>query len=199
MNSRILVLYDSVDGNTEAMATAVARGINAVSSCEALLRRTPPVSADTRATKAPVPDTGAPYAELADLSAIDGLVMGSPTHFGNMSASMKYFLDQTSRDWMSGTLTDKPAGVFTSTGSLHGGMEATLLSMMVPLLHHGMVLCGLPYSEPDLMQTSSGGTPYGPSHWSTENADRSISEEESRLCTALGRRVATMARRLKHD
>jgi NAD(P)H dehydrogenase (quinone) len=157
------------------------------------------VSPDTQKSLPQVPSTGAPYAALSDLQNIDGLIIGSPTHFGNMSASLKFFLDQTSSDWMKGTLSDKPAGVFTSTGSLHGGMEATLLSMLVPLLHHGMVLCGLPYSAPALMQTQSGGTPYGASHWSTENGTRAPDHDELALCKLLGARVTTVAGRLKHE
>lgn len=181
------------------MARHVARGVDSVPDCEALLRRASKVSSTTEATDPPVPPNGAPYANLDDLQNIQGLVMGSPTHFGNMSASLKYFLDQSSSDWMKGTLSGKPAGVFTSTGSMHGGMEMTLLSMMVPLLHHGMLMCGLPYSEPALMQSTSGGTPYGASHWSTEDGDRTPDTNELQLCAALGQRVATFAAKLHHE
>lgn len=199
MNTRILVLYDSMDGNTEQLALHVARGVESVSGCESILRRTGSVSINTEATQAQVPESGAPYASLGDLHNIHGLIMGSPTHFGNMSASLKFFLDQTSSEWMKGTLSGKPAAVFTSTGSLHGGTEITLLSMMVPLLHHGMLMCGLPYTEPGLMQTNSGGTPYGASHWSTEDGDRAADTNELDLSVALGHRVATFAARLRHE
>jgi NAD(P)H dehydrogenase (quinone) len=189
----LLVLYYSVHGNTEAMARQVARGVDEVPRAAAVLRTVPRVSTTTTERDAPVPDRGAPYAEAADLRRCHGLLLGSPTRFGNMAAPLKHFLDGTSGEWASGALVGKPAGVFTSTASLHGGQETTLLSMMLPLLHHGMVLAGLPYTEPGLLSTPSGGTPYGPSHLAGSAGDRAIDEGEAALCRALGRRVARMA------
>jgi NAD(P)H dehydrogenase (quinone) len=157
----------------------------------------PGVSANPEATEPPVPDSGAPYASLDDLRDCAGLALGSPTRFGNMAAPMKYFLDGTSALWMSGALSGKPAGVFTSTGSLHGGQESTLLSMMLPLLHHGMVITGLPYTEPELLQTREGGTPYGPSHLAGPDSRLPLSESERNLCRALGRRLAALAAALQ--
>lgn len=177
------------------MAQLVCRGIEEERGCEAVLRTVPQVSPETRAVAPEIPDEGAPYATIADLERCDGLVMGSPTHFGNMTASLKHFWDQTTGLWLSGALRDKPAAVFTSTGSLHGGQETTLISMMLPLLHHGMLIVGLPYSEPDLMQTHSGGTPYGASHWAGPRG-APLTDEERRLCRALGARVARLTRRL---
>jgi len=161
MATRILIIYDTNGGNTYAMAQRIARGVDSVAACEAVIRTVPKVTATIVETAPAVPDAGAPYVELKDLQTHDGLIIGSPTHFGNMSAALKHFLDQTTPAWLSGALTGKPAAAFTSTGSMHGGQEATLLSMMIPLLHHGMLLCGLPYSHPGLMQTTRGGTPYG--------------------------------------
>ena len=158
MNTRILVLFYSRHGATAEMARQVARGIDSVAGCEAVLRTVPAVSADHEAIADDVPDQGAPFAEHQDLADCQGLVLGSPTRFGNMAAAMKYFLDGTSSHWLSGTLSGKPAGVFTSTGTLHGGQESTLLSMMLPLLHHGMLLVGIPYTEPGIIRTRSGGT-----------------------------------------
>jgi NAD(P)H dehydrogenase (quinone) len=163
----------------------------------ARLRTVPAVSAVSEATEDAVPDSGPPYASLNDLKECAGLVMGSPTRFGNMAASLKYFLDGTAGLWLSGGLSGKPAGVFTSTSSLHGGQESTLLSMMLPLMHHGMLMVGVPYTESGLMETSAGGTPYGPSHHAGVNSDRAVSEVEKRLCQALGARVADTARRLQ--
>jgi len=196
MTTKILVLHDSNSGNTERMALQVARGVERVDGAEAFLRGTPPVGALDAPRVDAVPDTGAPYATLTDLANCDGLVLGSPTHFGNMTASMKYFIDGTTTCWLAGTLAGKPAAVFTSTGSMHGGQEATLLTMMVPLLHHGMLIVGLPYSNPGLMQTSRGGTPYGASHVSGEAGDATLDNVEEALCRALGARVATLADRL---
>jgi NAD(P)H dehydrogenase (quinone) len=192
----ILVLYYSRHGATAAMAHDIARGVEQVTGMEARLRTVPPVSPDTEASLEPIPDQGALYCSLEDLRDCSGLVLGSPTRFGNMAAPLKHFLDSTSSLWLNGSLIDKPAAVFTSTGSMHGGQEATLLSMMTPLMHHGMVMVGLPYSEPDLMQTRSGGTPYGASHVAGADNSLSISEEEQRLNQALGKRVANIARAL---
>jgi len=190
--SYILVLYYSRHGATAEMAHQIARGVGA-SGLEARLRTVPPVSATCEAVEDSIPASGAPYATLEDLRDCAGLALGSPTRFGNMAAPMKYFLDGTSSAWLSGALVGKPAGVFTSTSSLHGGQESTLLSMMLPLLHHGMLLVGLPYSESDLAHTQSGGTPYGPSHLAGAQNERPLSDEEIRLCQAFGRRLGETA------
>ena len=192
----ILVLYYSHTGAVKQMAQFVARGVEQISGAAAKLRTVPRVSTVTEAVEPAVPDSGAPYAEYGDLEQCAGLALGSPTRFGNMAAPMKYFLDGTGALWLSGTMAGKPAAVFTSTASLHGGQEATLLSMMVPLMHHGMILVGLPYTEPDLTSTRSGGTPYGVSHLAGPNADLPVTDEERRLCIALGRRLAEIALRL---
>lgn len=192
----ILVLYYSRRGNTAEMAKRVARGVEEVPGMQAKLRTVPAVSAVCEATEDSIPDSGAPYASVEDLRSCSGLVLGSPTRFGNMAAPMKYFLDQTSGLWASGALSGKPAGVFTSTASMHGGQETTLISMMLPLLHHGMLIVGLPYTETALNETRSGGTPYGPSHTAGAAADQPLTREEQILCTALGRRVAEFAQRL---
>ncbi|RMG33702.1 MAG: NAD(P)H:quinone oxidoreductase [Gammaproteobacteria bacterium] len=194
--SYILVLYYSRYGNTAEMARLIARGAEA-GGMEARLRTVPPVSANHEATAPPVPDEGAPYVTEDDVRDCAGLALGSPTRFGNMAAPMKYFIDGTSGLWMAGALAGKPGAVFTSTGSLHGGQETTLISMMLPLLHHGMLLVGLPYAEPDLMTTREGGTPYGPSHLAGPDSDFPLSESEARLCKALGRRLAEIATRLE--
>lgn len=188
----VLVLYFSRYGATADMARQVARGVE-LGGLEARLRTVPAVSADHEATAPPVPDDGPPYATPADLAGCAALALGSPTRFGNMAAPVKYFLDGTSGLWMQGALAGKPAGVFTSTGSLHGGQETTLLSMMLPLLHHGMLITGLPYSEPALASTTDGGTPYGPSHVAGIDNQRPLSETEQTLCQALGRRLANLA------
>ena len=192
----ILVLYYSRYGAVAQMARQVARGIEQAAGMVARIRTVPPVSAASEASAKPVPDAGAPYAELKDLEECCGLALGSPTRFGNMAAPLKYFLDSTSTLWLKGALAGKPAAVFTSTSSLHGGQETTLLSMMLPLLHHGMLLVGLPYTEPDLLTTTSGGTPYGASHVAGAASDRPLAEEERRLCLALGRRLAEICLRL---
>jgi len=197
MSAKILVIYDSDGGNTHAMAKKVARGIEGVESCEAVLRSVPKVSTNLTSTAKPVPDSGAPYVTLDDLAAHDGLILGSPTHFGNMSAALKFFIDQTSAQWLSGALNGKPAAAFTSTGSLHGGQEATLLTMLIPLLHHGMIISGLPYTHPGLMKTREGGTPYGASHLAGEAGDLKMSQTEEELCVLLGKRVAELALKLK--
>jgi len=189
----ILILYYSQHGATASMANHVARGVESVSGVEAVLRTVPELSPVCEQTADAIPEQGAPYASLEDLNRCHGLALGSPTHFGNMAAPLKYFIDTSSSAWMSGALVNKPAGVFTSTSSMHGGQESTLLSMMLPLLHHGMVLLGLPYSEAALHETQTGGTPYGPSH--VANNSR-LSDDEKTLCRALGARLANTARLL---
>lgn len=193
----ILVLYYSRHGATRKMAELLAQGIESVQGCEARLRTVPAVSTVVEATEPAIPESGAPYVELRDLEECAGLALGSPTRFGNMAAPMKYFLDGTSAQWLSGALSGKPACVFTSTGSIHGGQEATLLSMMIPLLHHGMMVLGLPYTHPQLMTTTTGGTPYGASHWSGPNGTQSISDDTRTLTIALGRRLAETSAKLK--
>lgn len=195
--TEILVLYYSRHGATAEMARQIARGIDQVAGAAARLRTVPPVSADHESSAPPVPEAGAPYATAADLRECAGLALGSPTRFGNMAAPLKYFLDGTSTLWLAGALAGKPAAVFTSTASLHGGQESTLLSMMLPLMHHGMLLLGLPYSEPALSQTTTGGTPYGPSHLAGARSDAPLSEDERLLCRALGQRLASVALRLR--
>jgi NAD(P)H dehydrogenase (quinone) len=192
----ILILYYSRTGQTAEMATQIARGISRVDGMDARVRTVPPVSPDTEATLPPVPDQGAPYATKTDLQHCAGLALGSPTRFGNMAAPLKHFLDGTGDLWISGALTGKPAGAFTSTGSLHGGQETTLLTMMLPLLHHGMVLCGVPYSEKALNETRSGGTPYGPSHWAGTGEQKALSDAEKSICQTFGQRLATLAIKL---
>lgn len=197
--SEILVLYYSRHGATAEMARLIARGIAEVDGMQARLRTVPPVSTVCEATADTIPAEGAPYVELEDLKECAGLALGSPTRFGNMDAALKHFIDSTSPLWLSGSLIGKPAAVFTSTSSLHGGQESTLLSMMLPLLHHGMLITGLPYSETDLLHTSGGGTPYGASHHAGADNNLPISEAEHRLCVALGKRLALTARTLERD
>ena len=192
----ILVLYYSRHGNTATMANKIARGVEEIADISACLRTVPAVSTTCEASDEEIPESGPPYAELEDLARCDGLILGSPTHFGNMAAPLKYFLDQTSTLWLSGALSGKPASVFTSSSSLHGGQEATLLSMMLPLLHHGMLISGLPSSEPELLKTTTGGTPYGASHLAGADSSLALSEDEAKLCKALGRRVANLASKL---
>jgi len=192
----LLVLYYSRHGATKKMADFIAQGIESVPGCSARLRTVPAISSVCEATESSIPSDGAPYVELADLKECAGLALGSPTRFGNMASAMKYFLDGTISDWLSGSLCGKPACVFTTTGSLHGGQESTLLSMMLPLLHHGMLLLGLPYTLPALMSTSSGGTPYGASHWSGADGSKAITEESRQLAIALGVRLAKTAQQL---
>jgi NAD(P)H dehydrogenase (quinone) len=195
--ARILVLYYSRSGHVKQMAEQIARGIERISGAEAVLRTVPSVSSVTEAVEEVIPPSGHLYATLDDLRQCDGLILGSPTRFGNMAAPLKYFIDGSSDVWLSGDLIGKPAAVFTSTGSLHGGHESTLLSMMLPLLHHGMVLMGLPYSEQGLMLTQDGGTPYGPSHLAGGQNERALSQTEIELCQALGERMANTAIKLK--
>jgi NAD(P)H dehydrogenase (quinone) len=193
----ILVLFYSRHGATAELARAVARGIDEVPGMAARVRTVPSVQAATEtASAAAVPAEGPPYASRADLAECAGLVMGSPTRFGNMAAALKYFLDGTAGEWMSGALAGKPAGVFTSTASMHGGQESTLLSMMLPLFHHGMLLVGIPYSEPALTTTRGGGTPYGASHLAGARGELPLSDDERQLARALGRRVAEAAAKL---
>ncbi len=193
----ILVLYYSRTGNVAEMAQCVARGIGQVPNCQARMRTVPAVSAVSEATANVIPDEGPPYATLTDLVECAGLAMGSPTRFGNMAAPLKYFIDSTAQLWLGGKLVGKPATVFTSTATLHGGQETTLTSMLLPLLHHGMLVMGLPYSEPALGRTQSGGTPYGASHTAGHRADKPLSDDERELCLALGRRLADTTVRLQ--
>lgn len=192
----ILVLYYSQGGSVHEMAKLIARGVESVKGVQARIRTVPKVSANCEATEPDVPASGAPYAELKDLQECIGLALGSPTRFGNMAAPMKYFLDGTTSLWLKGTLIGKPAAVFTSTGSMHGGQETTLVTMMLPLMHHGMLMVGLPYSESELSSTSTGGTPYGASHVGGAADDRPISDDERKLCIALGKRLAETALKL---
>ncbi len=196
-DTEILVLYYSRHGAIAGMARHIARGVGEVAGAHARLRTVPPVSTVCEAVADDIPGDGPPYATLDDLAECAALALGSPTRFGNMAAPLKYFLDGTGSQWLSGTLSGKPAAVFTSTASLHGGQETTLLSMMLPLLHHGMVLVGLPYSEPELLSTRGGGTPYGASHHAGADGELPLSDAERRLCVALGRRLAGIALRLK--
>lgn len=189
----VLVLYYSRHGATAELARQICHGIDAVPGTGSRLRTVPAVSPTSEAVSPPIPDAGPPYANLEDLTDCAGLALGSPTRFGNMAAALKYFLDGTSSLWLNGALAGKPGAVFTSTGSMHGGQESTLLSMMLPLLHHGMYLVGLPYTEADLRETRQGGTPYGPSHVAGEDGSLPVGEVEARLCRALGRRLAEAA------
>ena len=189
----ILILYYSRHGNVAQMARCVARGVAEQPGIHARVRTVAPVSTVCEALEADIPDDGPPYVTAQDLTECCALALGSPTRFGNMAAPLKYFFDSTGSEWLSGVLAGKPAGVFTSTSSLHGGQESTLLSMMLPLFHHGMLLVGLPYTERSLLTTQAGGTPYGPSNVSGVDSDRPLTEVEQQLCTALGRRLATIA------
>ena len=191
----ILVVYFSRHGGVARMAEQVGLGVDSNPDCAAVLRTLPPVSAETEQVAPAVPDSGLPYARSADLESCAGLILGSPGYFGNMAAPVKYFLDQTTPLWLSGAMIGKPAGVFTATQSQHGGQETVLTSMMLPLLHHGMVVCGIPYSEPALNQTATGGTPYGASHVAGQHG-RELSAHEIASCRALGARVAALACRL---
>src|SRR5574343_1441078 len=193
---KILVLYYSQKGSVAALAQAIAHGIDSIPGAEAVLRPVPRVSSVCEATAPEVPDSGAPYVTLTDLETCDGLALGSPVRFGNMAAPMKHFWDSTITTWLSGELAGKPAAVFTSSGSMHGGNETTLLSMMLPLFHHGMLLMGLPYSLPALSETASGGTPYGPSHIAGSSGNPALSKEEIVLARAMGKRLAETAIKL---
>jgi NAD(P)H dehydrogenase (quinone) len=194
--TEILILYYSQGGAVRDMANLIARGVESVPNAKARIRTVPKISANCEATEPDIPANGAPYCELKDLEECAGVALGSPTRFGNMAAPMKYFLDGTVALWLKGALIGKPACVFTSTGSLHGGNETTLITMMLPLMHHGMILVGLPYSEPALSATQSGGTPYGASHIGGAMDDKPISDDEKKLCIALGKRLAETALKL---
>ncbi len=193
----ILVLYYSLHGQTAQMARQIARGVETVENASARIRTVPPVRTGLEQRTPPVPEDGPPWARKEDLAECAALIMGSPTRFGNMAAALKYFIDGTGGDWFSGTLVGKPAAVFTSTAALHGGQESTLLSMMLPLMHHGMLLVGLPFTESALIHTKGGGTPYGASHYSTWEGGRELDTDEAALCWALGKRVAEITVRLK--
>src|SRR4249919_2604856 len=192
----VLVLYYSRGGSVARLARQVARGVEEVEGMVARLRCVPPVAPVTETAAPPVPDEGAPYVERKDLAECAGLVLGSPTRFGIMAAPLKYFIDTLGAEWVSGTLVDKPAAVFTSTATLHGGQESTLLSMMLPLLHHGMLIVGVPYYETELITTNTGGIPYVASHVAGMDADRTLAQEEQNLCFALGKRLASVALKL---
>lgn len=196
MSQDILVLYYSRSGHTAQLARLIARGVEEVPGMHARLRQVPPVAPVTEVAQPPEPEDGAPYVTREDLTDCVGLAMGSPTRFGNMAAPLKYFLDSTGAEWASGALAGKPAALFTATSTMHGGQESTLLTMALPLLHHGMLIVGLPYTEPALTATQSGGTPYGASHVAGPKGDNNISEHERELARALGRRLADVARRL---
>ena len=192
----ILVLFYSLHGHTAEMARHIARGVEEMDGTVARVRTVPPINSGTDQAKLPVPESGPPFARMEDLHECGGLILGSPTRFGNMSAALKYFIDGTAAQWYSGVLEGKPAAVFTSSASLHGGQESTLLSMMLPLLHHGMFLVGLPYSEAALIRTRGGGTPYGASHFTGWEGERELDSNEISLCHALGKRVARLALKL---
>ncbi len=194
--SGILVLYYSRHGSVKQLAYQIARGIESIENCEAILRTVPPVSTVCEATAPDIPNQGDPYVSLDDLKQCDGLVLGSPTRFGNMAAPLKYFLDQTAPLWLSGELADKPAGVFTSTTSMHGGQESTLLSMMLPLMHHGMVIVGVPFAGTPISKTTTGGTPYGASHVAGAENQNDFSQDEQTVARILGQRVAGCAVKL---
>jgi NAD(P)H dehydrogenase (quinone) len=196
MSHDILVLYYSRTGHTAQLARLIARGVEEIPGMRARLRQVPPVAPVTEVAQPPEPEEGAPYVTREDLAECAGLALGSPTRFGNMAAPLKYFLDSTGAEWASGVLAGKPAALFTATSTMHGGQESTLLTMALPLLHHGMLLVGLPYTEPALTATQSGGTPYGASHVAGPKGDNAISEHERELARALGRRLADVARRL---
>ncbi len=195
-NVEILVLYYSPGGTTAEMANIIARGIEEVEGATARLRTVPAVSATTESTETAIPETGPLFASTDDLVECDGLVLGCPTHFGNMPAAMKHFIDGTSALWMGGKLAGKPAAVFSASTSMHGGQETTLLTMMLPLLHHGMLIVGLPYTETALFETKSGGTPYGATRLTDDLENTVLSDEERKLCLAIGKRIATTARKL---
>ena len=196
MSPETLVLYYSRSGHTAQLARLIARGVEEVDGVRARLRQVPPVAPVTQTAQPPVPEEGAPYVELRDLAECAGLILGSPTRFGNMAAPLKYFLDSTIAEWASGTLVGKPCAVFTSTATMHGGQETTLVSMLLPLMHHGMIALGIPYTEPALNNTRTGGTPYGLSHVAGLNGENPVSEHERELARVLGRRVAELAKRL---
>lgn len=196
--TQILILYYSQGGSVAEMAQYFSRGVESVENCEGSLRTVPPIRTTTQTIESDIPESGPPYVTCNDLINCDGLALGSPTRFGNMAAPIKYFIDSTSDVWISGGLVGKPATVFSSTGSLHGGQETTLLSMMLPLIHHGMLLIGLPYTEPGLFEKEGGGTPYGATHVAGEKNDFPVTKNEKELCFAAGKRLATIAKKLKN-
>lgn len=195
----ILVLYYSRHGSVAEMARYICNGVDQVSNTESILRRVPDISSNTEQTEDPIPDSGPPFIMLDELKNCDGLILGSPGRFGNMAAALKYFLETTSSLWLSGALNEKPASVFTSTSSMHGGQESTLLSMMTPLLHHGMLISGIPYSVPELSSTNQGGTPYGASHVAGSENNKPLSNDEIQICKAQGKRLATIANALHNS
>ena len=196
--TQILILYYSQGGSVAEMAQYFSRGVESVENCEGSLRTVPPIRTTTQTIESDIPESGPPYVTCNDLINCDGLALGSPTRFGNMAAPIKHFIDSTSDVWISGGLVGKPATVFSSTGSLHGGQETTLLSMMLPLIHHGMLLIGLPYTEPGLFEKEGGGTPYGATHVAGEKNDLPVTKNEKELCFAAGKRLATIAKKLKN-
>ena len=196
--TQILILYYSQGGSVAEMAQYFSRGVESVENCEGSLRTVPPIRTTTQTIESDIPESGPPYVTCNDLINCDGLALGSPTRFGNMAAPIKYFIDSTSDVWISGGLVGKPATVFSSTGSLHGGQETTLLSMMLPLIHHGMLLIGIPYTEPGLFEKEGGGTPYGATHVAGEKNDFPVTKNEKELCFAAGKRLATIAKKLKN-
>lgn len=192
----ILILYYSRGGHCRQLAEHILWGVETITDCQAICRTVPDLTDKTEMPKEPIPNEGHLYAKLDDLIQCDGLVLGSPTYFGNMASPLKYFLEQTSGLWFKGALAGKPASLFTSSSSLHGGQESTLLSMMIPLLHHGMLISGLPYTNSDLVKTKTGGSPYGATHFEAGQSS-TLSDEEKRLCESLGKRLATIAKKLK--
>ena len=196
--TQILILYYSQGGSVAEMAQYFSRGVESVENCEGSLRTVPPIRTTTQTIESAIPESGPPYVTCNDLINCDVLALGSPTRFGNMAAPIKHFIDSTSDVWISGGLVGKPATVFSSTGSLHGGQETTLLSMMLPLIHHGMLLIGLPYTEPGLFEKEGGGTPYGATHVAGEKNDLPVTKNEKELCFAAGKRLATIAKKLKN-
>ncbi len=196
--TQILILYYSQGGSVAEMAQYFSRGVESVENCEGSLRTVPPIRTTTQTIESDIPESGPPYVTCNDLVNCDGLALGSPTRFGNMAAPIKYFIDSTSDVWISGGLVGKPATVFSSTGSLHGGQETTLLSMMLPLIHHGMLLIGIPYTEPGIFEKEGGGTPYGATHVAGEKNDLPVTKNEKELCFAAGKRLATIAKKLKN-
>ena len=197
LDTNILVLYYSRHGATRRLAELIAEGVESIPHCNAILRTVPAISTVCEATQPSIPEDGSPYVEYADLENCDGLALGSPTRFGNMASAMKYFWYGSTAQWLSGALSGKPACVFTSSGSLHGGQETTLISMMLPLMHHGMLLLGLPYTNPELSSTTTGGTPYGVSHFAGGSGQHTISKDEHQLALEQGRRLASIAKQLK--
>ena len=197
LDTNILVLYYSRHGATRRLAELIAEGVESIPHCNAILRTVPAISTVCEATQPSIPEDGSPYVEYSDLENCDGLALGSPTRFGNMASAMKYFWDGSTAQWLSGALSGKPACVFTSSGSLHGGQETTLISMMLPLMHHGMLILGLPYTNPELSSTTTGGTPYGVSHFAGGSGQHPISKDEHQLAIEQGKRLATIAKQLK--